>query len=71
MKNLVGALLRSAAHRDGLSNPGKDTYGNAASFLKRTIFAPFFQCSPVLRLKPLLDLLLHSPVNYLVSNRTM
>jgi hypothetical protein len=36
MKNLVGALLRSAAHRDGLSNPGKDTYGNAASFLKRT-----------------------------------
>ena len=24
------------AHRDGVSNPGKDTYGNAASFLKRT-----------------------------------
>jgi hypothetical protein len=23
-------------HRDGVSNPGKDTYGNAASFLKRT-----------------------------------
>jgi hypothetical protein len=24
------------AHRDGLTNPDKDTYGNAASFLKRT-----------------------------------